>query len=634
MKRFLLTILSGFLFLAVYAGEEINLNLVDEDVVFEYTSWSGDWYFGATDESGEYSVHLDYFADRVGQYGTFTNADLDAEYSYVRHTIDWESEDFAIGEGSSFTFAEDGSYYTLTGRLICNDGNTYVLNGRFKKYVPQTYDVDCQIITRMEYSEEEGDWYIRFKNDDYKFTFDLMAPEGQFDGTYTEADAYGEGSCFVTDQMTDDDIPFVTFTVTMKQSEEVDSPEKGCEITGTGVTEKGDTYNFHLVKNPPIKPTSQVDVNVELLSGEWPSYDHVYDGSYYELAEIENANMTWKLGCYRLTGEINEEEIDTDQTARINNATGEELKLDNGKVTQTLDIENRIVKVKAELVMSDSVQYNISFEHSIDVGEEKTYTFTDLWVDSSLAEYGNITLNASGDNCTFYFNVNGAEVPGVYSDANSYATLNITDEEGYENSINSLSIIKAECTLAEDGSPLLDCCFLGSDMNIYTIKASFVMPEITDNLDLKLTNADFYDDTWDNNGFSLSYNTENYDMICYLMVKSGDQVAGHYTIADLENSSYILLTDADGTTHSLRFLSGEFDVTDEDGVVTLAGTFQAGNYLVKLAMTTAEELPDGIADVEMNDRGNSSQLRYNIAGQRVDSGYRGIYIQNGRKYVK
>jgi len=64
MKKLLSTLLLGFLGLASYAGEEIRLSLVDSDVVFEYTSSTGDWYFGATDESGKYSVHLDYFAER------------------------------------------------------------------------------------------------------------------------------------------------------------------------------------------------------------------------------------------------------------------------------------------------------------------------------------------------------------------------------------------------------------------------------------------------------------------------------------------------------------------------------------------------------------------------------------------
>lgn len=631
MKKLLSTLLFGFLGLASYAGEEIRLSLVDSDVVFEYTSSTGDWYFGATDESGKYSVHLDYFADRAGRYGTYTDADLDPEYSFVRYYSGEDLEDFQIGNGSEFTLAEDEGYYTLVGRLICSDGNTYVLDGRFKMHEPQTYDVECQYITYMEYYEEEHDWYIRFKNDDYKFTFDLVSQDGQFSGTYTEADALYEGSCFVTDLNEDDDIPFASFSVTMQQSEDVDTPEKGCEITGTATTDNGDVYRFHMVKYPPIKPIKEVAVDVELVKAEWPCYDLASDASYYELTEIENPDVTWKLACYRLIGEVTEEEMDTDLTARIEAATGRELKLDNGKVTQTLDADAQNVIVKAELVMSDSVQYNFTFSNPIMVNDTLSFSFTDLWIDTSYAEYGSITLNASDDASSFCLSLADAEVPGSYDTSNASITLCFADSEGYDVYVNSLVVVMAECTMAEDGSPLLDCCFIGDDMNFYTVKASFVLPEITEELDLQITEAYFYDETCDANGFSISYNTEDYDMICYLKVLSGDEVSGHYGIDQLDNSSYLLLSDAEGRQQTLRFYTGEFDVTYCDDIVTLTGVFQAGNYAVTLRITTAELLPVAIDKVRTEGRGDS--CRINIFGQRVDSRYRGFCISDGKKVL-
>ena len=46
-----------------------------------------------------------------------------------------------------------------------------------------------------------------------------------------------------------------------------------------------------------------------------------------------------------------------------------------------------------------------------------------------------------------------------------------------------------------------------------------------------------------------------------------------------------------------------------------------------------EEIVDSIKAVEVNRAFDPTLPAYNLAGQRVDKSYRGVVIQNGRKFI-
>jgi len=495
-----------------------------------------------------------------------------------------------------------------------------------------THDVEGTVLMAAQYDDDDEAWFIRFKDADYKIALEVKAPNGQFDGTYTEADILYDESCFVTDLNEDDDYPFLTMTVTMKLAEGVTNPMKGCEITGTGVVRTGDTFNFHMLVYPPIKPKKIIDLAVDVNTAEWPSERLSGEGAYYELTESDNPTYRWTLAPYSLTGKANEDYFSPKLTYRENTVSGEKATLDHGNVIQSFDKEAKKVTSRFELVMSDSIQYNFQFDTPIITGEELSFSFTDLWLDSSLKDNGYQAFNATSDRCEMSMNLYNAEVPDTYSDEEVSFYLIVKGADGADSYINSLTTIYASSELAADGSPIVKAQFLGNDMNYYNIEASFVLPEIADTLHLDLTDAMFDDLREYNEGFYFYYSNEETGTSVYTAVKTDDSILGHYTVEDLSASSYIAFTDEMGSVQSSRFYAGDFDVNYHDNRVVLSGEFQVGSHHVILQLSSTEVVLDGIADIESKEHANTPDRWFNIAGQRVNSHAKGLVIKNGRKY--
>ena len=95
---------------------------------FEYYAESGDWYYGAVDDSETYVVKLDYITNSAEKStGTFGLADLDTSYSGLLDYSSGSKVALTFKEGTTFTVNVEGSILTVTGTLVCSNGKTYKL---------------------------------------------------------------------------------------------------------------------------------------------------------------------------------------------------------------------------------------------------------------------------------------------------------------------------------------------------------------------------------------------------------------------------------------------------------------------------------------------------------------------------
>jgi hypothetical protein len=82
----------------------------------------------------------------------------------------------------------------------------------------------------------------------------------------------------------------------------------------------------------------------------------------------------------------------------------------------------------------------------------------------------------------------------------------------------------------------------------------------------------------------------------------------------------------DGTVHTTAF---SFDENTFSNIKKKGVLFQGHGIVVKKAILT--KTPTGISTIVVNSLGN--EVLYNLNGQRVEKPQRGLYIQNGKKYM-
>lgn len=567
---------------AAAEAQTIDLNLSTDDFGFKYYAENGYWYFGCLDDSQQYTVRLAYVTDEENQYGTFTYSDLDKEYSYIQYwTSDTEYEEIAYAEGTEFTISEDDGYVILTGNLIGSDGNTYVLNGKCQLPQPGVYDIEGNVITIAQYYEEDQDWYVRFKDDNYKVTLDLICPDGKFPGTYTLDNAVTNG-CFITNLAEDEDYVFTEMNVTTTMPDDVTDPSVGCEITGTAKDADGNTYNFHMKKDAPLKPKAVKNIEVDVKTAEWPT-EYYSGGSYYVVTEKDAPANEWTLTINQLTGEATAN-IDTTATCRVNTETAERLGMNNGTITQTFNAEALTVTTQAELVMNDTIQYNFTFTSPVEKKGDVSLTFNDLILDDTYAEQGSQQLSASTDDVKLSVNLQDTNVPGSYNDQEAQFGLEIY-ENGESQYVSGLAIISASTELTEDNSPVLHAKFYASDKNVYTIEANNVVPEVTSTANITRTGAEIGDGTDYGEGFyfSVSGDASAGDTLVWVKVNS-DVIEGHYT-TEVDKNSHITYVTSSGMEKNVYLTSPDFTVTRDGRTYQLTGTCQAGSTLINLDLT-------------------------------------------------
>ena len=71
----------------------------------------------------------------------------------------------------------------------------------------------------------------------------------------------------------------------------------------------------------------------------------------------------------------------------------------------------------------------------------------------------------------------------------------------------------------------------------------------------------------------------------------------------------------------------------KDNTESLINQEGGQNYYIKVGAGTNPEVADGIEEIVTDGAVKGNGAIYNIAGQRVDSSYKGVVIKNGKKYI-
>lgn len=123
---------------------------------FEYYAESGDWYYGAVDDSETYIVKLDYITNSAEKStGTFGLADLDTNFSGLLDYSSGSKVSLTFKEGTTFTVNVEGSILTVTGTLVCSNGKTYKLESSHDLSAGNKYDMSEQDVD-VSFSSDEA----------------------------------------------------------------------------------------------------------------------------------------------------------------------------------------------------------------------------------------------------------------------------------------------------------------------------------------------------------------------------------------------------------------------------------------------------------------------------------------------
>ena len=130
-------------------------------------------------------------------------------------------------------------------------------------------------------------------------------------------------------------------------------------------------------------------------------------------------------------------------------------------------------------------------------------------------------------------------------------------------------------------------------------------------------------DNWENIQWSDAGITNNYNWFSFK-----DDMDGSYVVLTMNYQGDKITIYADITTAGGVKYYEEFTKTGVSGTVTAFLTVEKGHLLVSKSYVA---IPTGISATKANDR--RAPIRYNLSGQQVIAGYKGIIIENGRKRI-
>lgn len=184
---------------SVTPGAEVEITIADGSFS-DYVEYYGYWMVEA--QNADYYISLSNDDLEIAQAaGTYTAADLYAEDSYILT----ETDSISFVSGSIVLAVDAEGVATVTGSLVGNDGNTYILNIVCPAPDEHEYDDDSDFIRNFssytidtEYLSEYGDIFVEASDaDGYKITLDLYVPTGASGlvaGTYEINSTYEAGT--------------------------------------------------------------------------------------------------------------------------------------------------------------------------------------------------------------------------------------------------------------------------------------------------------------------------------------------------------------------------------------------------------------------------------------------------------
>ena len=183
----------------VTPGAEVEITIADGSFS-DYVESYGYWMVEA--QNADYYISLSNDNTQITQAaGTYTAADLYAEDSYILT----ETDSISFVSGSIVLAVDAEGVATVTGSLVGNDGNTYILNIVCPAPDEHEYDDDSDFIRNFssytidtEYLSEYGDINVEASDEaGYQIVLDLYVPTGASGlvaGTYEINSTYEAGT--------------------------------------------------------------------------------------------------------------------------------------------------------------------------------------------------------------------------------------------------------------------------------------------------------------------------------------------------------------------------------------------------------------------------------------------------------
>ena len=184
---------------SVTPGAGVEITIADGSFN-DYIESYGYWMVEA--QNDDYYISLSNDNTQITQAaGTYTAADLYAEDSYILT----ETDSISFVSGSIVLDVDAEGVATVTGSLVGNDGNTYILNIVCPAPGEHEYDEDSDFIRNFssytidtEYLSESGDINVEASDEaGYQIVLDLYVPTGASGlvaGTYEINSTYEAGT--------------------------------------------------------------------------------------------------------------------------------------------------------------------------------------------------------------------------------------------------------------------------------------------------------------------------------------------------------------------------------------------------------------------------------------------------------
>ena len=374
-------------------GVEVTIKAEGDNVVYADNVASQGWWI-IQGRNADYTVQLSNYYSIEQAAGTYDNADLDPDYSWVAYNNDTIA--FASG---SITLAEDRGAIILTGSLLGQDGTLYILNFMYGEPVDPT-GVEVTIkaegnnVAYRDAVASSGWWILSGHNDTYSVQLsNLSTSIEQAAGTYTAAELDPDYSWVAYNN---DTIAFASGAITLEEY------PRGVMVTGSLLAKDGVTYNLELIygDTTDVDPSLGERINVTMTSGlQWQDNTAVVGQRWWYLTGQNEAYyiaLSNADSAYTAAGTYTWEQMDKTYSYIVDMSDTTQIAFYSGTIEVAVD-EFGKVTVTGELVAVDNNTYVLNLQY-VDPKPETTVEILDQ--DAAFVDYTGVINLFSFSGCT------------------------------------------------------------------------------------------------------------------------------------------------------------------------------------------------------------------------------------------
>ena len=533
-----------------------TVEIIGYEWTYEYYSDTKDWYMAVIDASQTYVVRLDYLVAEEDFAGTYNIDNLDLDYSYLTIYDEDRNKTYVNYVEADFTVSvtEEGKF--LTANLLCENGIRYLVSA---EELPLPEPVGYADLAYTNATLEDGtrsSSTFQFWADENGIYTSFLIYSDQVVGEYTQDDMYAAYANYIM-FVDGTDTTFVDFL--------------GFDMA---ITKEGQTYNlvadalgsdtimYHITMSyTKPAPTDTIEiVATDLFIDEFEFYGMVFTTA---TASNDDYQVEFDLSVALEAGDYTTEDFNASYCAILRTADEEEIAMT--EITATVTGEGKGRAIKAAVVGSDNILYNMDLSYVIpEATDTVNVVFDELAEVEYYASYGDYYLFNQNENYIVTLDIFEEEgnLMGEYSaeDFDMYYTQLGVIEAG-DTTVVTIAEAKAVVTATEEeGIVLIEAELTGMDAVLYKVSTK---------ADVSKKGLE-YDAT---EGFLMdSYTTDDIYTI-------NDQSANGYIMFDVEA--------ADGS--DLMGLVFWVDGADENtiiptGTYQINGTGEAGTVLASTGM--------------------------------------------------